>query len=124
MQWSRREIKKKQGICFNYSHIAELRKKGKSNPEFEFMLNNLTLEDLIALKLELSSKMINYKLSGMKLWNATNVITKQAVLKYAMSVAKTHAGAATLLGMDLNGYLLNLKEYCADEYDKLKEERS
>jgi len=81
MQWSRREIKKKQGICFNYSHIAELRKRGKSNPEFEFMLNNLTLEDLIALKLELSSKMINYKLSGMKLWNDYKCYNKTSSFK-------------------------------------------
>lgn len=123
MQWSRKDYKDKKGIYYKYSNIAELRKKGKSTPEFEFMLNNLTLEELIAIKLELSSKMMNYKLSGMKIWNAINVLTRQAMLKYAMSTAKTHAGAATLLGMDLHSYLVNLKEYCSEEYDKIKQDK-
>ena len=120
MQWSRKEVNTKKGIYFNYSHIASLRKKGKSNPEFEFMLNNLTLEEIIALKLELTSKSINYKLSGMKLWASIPFFCKQAMLNYAASICKSHHEAALFLGLDYSQYLEILKKYGSEELLKLK----
>lgn len=121
MQWSRKEVNTKKGIYFNYSHIASLRKKGKSNPEFEFMLNNLTLEELIALKLELTSKTLNYKLSGMKLWNSFPFICRQALVLYASSIAKSHTGAATILGIDMEMYLKVLQKYKIEEVKTINE---
>ena len=41
-----------------------LRSKGKSCQEFETMVNSLTFEELISLKLELSLKWTNKKLFG------------------------------------------------------------
>ena len=40
----------------NYSISKKLRKDRKSNEEFEIMLGSLTLEELIALKLELGNQ--------------------------------------------------------------------
>ena len=52
--WKRR--KNYNGKNKNYSIINKLRKDKKSNDEFEIMLNNLSLEEVVALKLELSSR--------------------------------------------------------------------
>lgn len=124
MQWSRREVNVKKGVYLNYSHLAELRKKGKSNPEFEFMVNNLTLEELIALKLELTSKSISYKLSGMKMWASIPHICRKAMLLYASSIAKTHTGAAILLGMDMGQYLEAFNKYNIEDIKKAKKDKA
>ena len=42
--------------------ILELKKKGKVNQDFLDKVSDLTLEELIAVKLELSAKMIGGKL--------------------------------------------------------------
>ena len=46
--------KKKEGQYYSISN--KLKNQGKSNDEFEVMVSNLTLEDLIGLKLELSAR--------------------------------------------------------------------
>ena len=53
MSWQR---KKTTGKNKSYSLTRELRSDNKSNDQFEVMLNNLSLEEIIALKLELSAK--------------------------------------------------------------------
>lgn len=110
-QWHRKQISGKKGVYFKYSFLDSLRKQNKSNEEFEFMLNNLTLEELIAMKLELSGKMLNGKLSGMTLWRAMPYITRQAMLRFAMSNTTTKYDASTLLGMTFEGYLEALRKY-------------
>ena len=53
MTWNKR---KRYGIYKNYSLVNKLRKENKTTEEFEIMLNNLSLEEVIGLKLELASK--------------------------------------------------------------------
>jgi hypothetical protein len=112
-QWHRKQIvQKNKGVSFRYSLVNSLRAENKSNPEFEFMVNNLTLEELIGLKLELSSKMLNGKLAGMKLWKSIPMITRQAMVTFAESCTKTRYDAATLLGVSIDFYLNSIiKKY-------------
>jgi hypothetical protein len=51
MHWAKRDRAITKGVYYRFSHADNLRKQNKSSPEFEFMLNNLTLEEIIALKL-------------------------------------------------------------------------
>jgi hypothetical protein len=88
----------------NYSFSRELRKKNKSSDEFEVMLSNLTLEELISLKLEVSARNVNGKLYGIPLWRAVPNITKDALLRCAYTMTNTQHEAAKFLG-------LNLKEF-------------
>lgn len=105
-QWHRKQIvEKNKGISFRYSLVNSLRAQNKSNPEFEFMVNSLTLEELIGLKLELSGKMLNGKLAGMKLWKSVPLIARQAMVTFAESCTKTRYDAATLLGVSIEFYL-------------------
>ena len=52
MNWNKK--KRIQGKNRYYSVSNKLRKENKSHDEFEVMLNNLNLEEVIALKLELN----------------------------------------------------------------------
>ena len=83
----------------NYSIVRKLRKNGQITEEFEVMLGQLSLEEIIALKLEISAKMINNKLYGLELWKAIPRITKDALLKFAVSAAQTQQDACRILGI-------------------------
>jgi len=101
--------KKRKGRNQHYSIVRKLRDERRSNEEFEIMLNNLSLEEVIGLKLELASKIFNGKMYGMPLWNAIPSITKDAVFKYALSATRTQAEAARFLGVNTT-YFKNLKK--------------
>jgi hypothetical protein len=95
-----------------YSFSKFLRKDNKSSDEFEFMLNKLTLEEIIALKLELSSKTLNGKLYGFNLWNNLPKLIKEALILFAVSATSTIDEAQTLLGVSNHkNFLLILKRY-------------
>jgi len=88
-----------KSVYSEYSFSKFLRKDNKSSDEFEFMLNKLSLEEIIALKLELSARGINGKLYGFKLWNTIPKITKEALLIFAISATSNLYEAQTLLGI-------------------------
>tara|TARA_B000000557_G_scaffold131353_1_gene106459 strand:- start:10377 stop:10718 length:342 start_codon:yes stop_codon:yes gene_type:complete len=90
---------RQKGKYSNYSISRSLKIAGKSSEEFEVMLGQLTLEEIIALKLEISAKMINNKLYGLELWKAIPRITKDALLKFAVSAAQTQQDACRILGI-------------------------
>tara|TARA_A100001515_G_scaffold51830_2_gene40891 strand:+ start:3681 stop:4052 length:372 start_codon:yes stop_codon:yes gene_type:complete len=97
MAWKKK--KKLQGKNRYYSVSKKLRNEFKSNDEFEIMLNNLSLEDIIALKLELASKSAGGCLYGLPLWRSLRYITEDAVLKYTLSATRTRVEAMRFLGM-------------------------
>ena len=63
------------------------------------MLNNLSLEEIIALKLELASKVVKNKLYGINIYKTLPRISKDAALKYAISACRTKYSAAAFLGI-------------------------
>ena len=62
-------------------------------------MNNLSLEEVIALKLELASKSAGGSLYGIPLWRSLKQIVEDAVLKYSLSVTRTRTEMARLLGL-------------------------
>ena len=62
-------------------------------------INKLSLEDLIAVKLELSANNINNRLYGFDLWKQSNNIMKEALLKFAISTTNSKKDAARFLGL-------------------------
>jgi len=97
MSWNRK--RKISGKNKNYSISKKLRKEFKSSEEFEVMLNNLSLEDIIALKLEISARVMGGYLYGMPIWKSIKYITEDAILKFALSATRTRAEAMRLLGL-------------------------
>ena len=119
--WKRK--KNYNGKNKNYSIINKLRKDKKSNDEFEIMLNNLSLEEVIALKLELSSRSFSKRMYGIPLWSNLINVVQDAVLKYALSATRTQAEAMRMLGLkESNMHELRKKfnpdDYFIDEEDK------
>ena len=64
----------------NYSIKKKLKLENKIDEDFEMRLNNLTLEDIIALKLELSSKNYKGKFYGLQLYKYIQDIARDAVV--------------------------------------------
>tara|TARA_R110000751_G_scaffold255013_1_gene354515 strand:+ start:1312 stop:1650 length:339 start_codon:yes stop_codon:yes gene_type:complete len=95
--WKRK--KNYNGKNKNYSMSNKLKKERRSNDEFEIMLSSLTLEEVIALKLELSTKPVSNRMYGFPIWNSLHTIVQDAVFKYAFSATRTQAEAMRFLGL-------------------------
>ena len=88
-----------RGFCNDLSFSDKLRTEGKSNEAFEIMLSALTLEEIIGLKLECSSRLSNGKLYGFNLWSNTVAIVKEALFNSVISIASTNKEATRILGI-------------------------
>ncbi len=65
----------------NYSFINLMKRERRINENFMNVLSTLTLEEIIALKLESSIQNINNKLYNFPLWSAMPNITRDALLR-------------------------------------------
>ena len=106
----------KHRTCKNYSIINTLREQKKSNEYFEIMLSNISLEDLIALKLELSYRSIGVALYGIPLWKSLHHIIREGLLKYIVSISNSKGEAARYIGVDILRLLSLLKKYNIDYF--------
>ena len=93
------------------NNIAILTQKGILNNELLFLISNMTLEDLIAVKIELSSSHLKNRLFGLDIWKKIDYITKEALMRVAISCTKSNSEAARFLGITLNDYRLNLQKF-------------
>ncbi len=99
-----------------YSLSNKLQKEQKINEEFEFFLSQLTIEEVIGLKLEAACKLVDGKLYGIPLWKSLKSIVNDAILKYAHSSSKTKSDAARFLGINLSQYNYLIKKYETKSY--------
>ena len=105
--------RKNYGKNKNYSVINKLIKENKVNEKFLLNLNQLSLEELISLKLEMSVKTINNGyIYGIPIWNSLLDVTRDACLRFAISASRTKAEAANFLGISISTF----KEY-VEKYD-------
>lgn len=100
-----------------------LKTQKRTSEEFEVMLAQLKLEEIIALKLELASKAIGGKLYGLPIVKSMKNIAQEAVLTYAMSAAASKREAARFLGLNKVDFeklikKYNLVDYFKDQLDK------
>ena len=95
----------------DYSIISKLKDQNKLNDQVLVSLNNLSLEDLIAVKLELSTNLLNHRLYGLDIWNKMPAITKEAILKFSLSVTKNKTDAARFLGITQQNFRRACKNY-------------
>ena len=122
MAWERKLTGRRRKSTKNHSIVIQLRKKGKSTEEFEVMLNNLTLEEIIGLKLELANRAAGGYLYGMPIWQAIPDLVRDAVLKFAATAAKTKGEAARFLGISQQEMEKFNRRYKIDYFFK-KDER-
>lgn len=99
-----------------YSTIKKLREEKKSNDLFEIMVNNLTLEELISLKLELATKSVGTTIFGLPWWDSLHHIVKESMLRYALAVTTSKNKAIQFLGIDKNLFYELLTRYGLRNY--------
>ena len=95
-----KRLRRHDGDNKNTSLSNKLKQENKITDEFEIMLASLTLEEIIALKLELASKAVSGHLYGLPLWGSLPNIAKDAILKYLTSACKSQADVARALGVN------------------------
>tara|TARA_Y100000034_G_scaffold99370_1_gene122027 strand:- start:514 stop:885 length:372 start_codon:yes stop_codon:yes gene_type:complete len=115
-------LNKKYITTKSKSVIIKLRDEGKINDQLLSLISGLSLEDLIAVKLELACHHVNNRLYGFSIWKQANRITKEAILKFAISTTKSKKDAARFLGITYLELKQVLKKFNIDNY--FKEETS
>lgn len=116
-----KHLKKELGTNHNFSTYNKLRKENKIDNSFENKFNNLSLEEIISLKLELASKAANGKVYGFKIWNNLDKLLKDSVIRTALSICQSKNEARHFLGLTVKEWKAILKEYNPDHY--FQEER-
>ena len=107
MSWKRKKLRK--GRNTYYSLSKKLRQEKKTNYDFEIMLAGLSLEEVIGLKMELSSRPVNNRLYGLPIWKNLTDVVKDAIFKYAYSSTRTQMEAMRFLGLTTD-YFQKLKK--------------
>ena len=114
--------RKNKGKNKHYSLINKLKKENKIDDKFQSTLSSLTLEEIIGLKLEQSSKILNGRQFGLPLWRTLDFIVKEAVVKWVISASRTDIEAARYLGVDVKQFyqirkMFNIVSYFGIEDD-------
>ena len=108
--------KQKLSTTINKSIITKLRDQSKLDDSLLVLISNLTLEDLIAIKLELSCDLINNRLYGFDIWRNSNKIVQEAILKFAISTTKSKKDAARFLDLTYLEFKKLLRKYEVESY--------
>ena len=93
------------------SVINYLKIKDQISDSVLISINTLPIEDLIAVKLELSANHLNNRLYGFDIWRNAGHIIKEALLKFAISTTKSKKDAARFLGLTYSEFKRVLKKY-------------
>ena len=88
-----------------------MKSKRKINDSFLDVLSTLSIEEIIALKLELASLTTQHKLYNFPLWKAMPTICKDAVLRFVLSACQSKRDGARMLGIDIREFNSLLKRY-------------
>ena len=114
MSWKKQ--RRLQGRNKYYSLSKKLRREKRSNDQFEVMLSQLTLEEVIGLKLELASKVLGGRLYGLPIWSSMHAIVQDAVLKCVLSASRTKKESVRYLGINQSDFKDLIKKYKIDNY--------
>ena len=88
-----------------------MKKERRLNDQFLNVLSSLSLEEIIAIKLELAVKLTKHKLYNFPLWKSLPVICRDAALRYVLSACQSKRDAARMLGIDIRELNNLLKRY-------------
>ena len=109
-------MKKRRSKYKHKSIINKLLNNNIINESTLTFIDSMTLEDLIAVKLELSARYINNKLYAFNLLSNTNRLVKEAIIKFAISATQSKMDAARFLGIDYEGLRKLVNEYDLQDY--------
>lgn len=94
----------------------KLEEEGLINNELLVLIATLSLEDLIALKLEIACGEVRNRLHGFDIWRNLKPIVQESVLKFAISTRKSKKDAARFLGLNYLEFKKLLTKYSIEDY--------
>jgi len=94
-----------------YNLKNKLLLEGKIDKDFLNKLQFIKLEELITLKLLVATKSLKGKLFNFPILKYSYQICKEAVFKYALSLAKNRKEASLIVGMKKPEMVQYIKEY-------------
>jgi hypothetical protein len=109
-------MKKRRSKYKHKSIINKLLNNNIINESNLTFIDSMSLEELIAVKLELSARHINNKLYAFNLLSNTNKLVKEAIIIFAISATSTKRDAAKFLGIDYEGLKRLVNEYDLKDY--------
>lgn len=95
----------------SYSTLRRLREEKKINDDFEAIISNLPLEDLIAAKFEISAKLMGGRLFGLPLWRFLPKIVREGIFNYALVNTRNFDEMRNLLGISEQSVLKYLRKF-------------
>ena len=109
----------------NFSLRKKLRKQKKIDFEFETKLNQLSLEEIISLKLNLIFDSVGDKAYGFHIFKNLDHLIKESIIKFSLSYCNSYESARRYLGLDINTWTKLLKKYVPMDYlTTLRDEKS
>ena len=99
-----------------FSLLRRLKKEKRLSYDLEVLLNSLTLEEIISLKLELAAKAAGGKLYGLPLWFSLQDIIKESIFTFALTATKTKGEASRFLGITPKKFRQLYKKFKSEEY--------
>jgi hypothetical protein len=93
------------------SFISELREEGKVDSPFLDKVSDLTIEELIAIKLECSAKMMRGKLYNFPLWYTLPYMVRDAMMNFVDRNCKTKTDMSNVLGIPYSEFIQIYRKY-------------
>ena len=100
----------------NKSIASKLIDDGIASEDLLVLVNSISLEDIIALKLELSSRILQNRFYGFDIWRNTNYIVKDALLKFAIANTNSKKDAARFLNLNYSAFSRLIKKFEVDKF--------
>jgi hypothetical protein len=91
--------------------ISELKREGRINEDVLNVVSDLTLEELVSVKLELSAKLLNGKLYNLPLWYTLPYIIRESLLNFVNRNCKTKVDMSNTLGIPYEQFIQIYKKY-------------
>ncbi len=81
------------------------------NKDFTHIISNLTIEEIITAKLELSAKHLNGKLFGYPIYKNVQHIVREALVKFSLRFCNSQEKAANLLGLNVREFKSYIRKH-------------
>ena len=93
-----------------HSVLKDIDKKFE-NKNFHHILSNLTLEEIITAKLELSANGLNGKLYGYPIYKNIQHIVRESLVRFSLRFCNSQERAANLLGLNVRQFKSYIKKH-------------
>jgi|TARA_R110000796_G_scaffold212400_1_gene328511 hypothetical protein len=99
------------------SILKNLRTQKRISKDVEALIANLTVEELVYLKLEISAKAMNGEPYGFKIWFVLPDMIKTGLIDFTKQHFNTNSSASRFLGVDMKtwGFLKKRSSYKEQE---------